>query len=204
MARDAEGDLATAAQIAAIDAQLDGLRSGHRLSSLDYYRVLREAGLTLALELLEPFAHWLTPAAEPRRFDTIFFVAALPSGQAASLDPHEATAADWFTPVQALAAHDISGEISLPPPTWHTLDRLREALTRNGPLQPASLQQYLALGGLGPPIQPHFLADPPQGPAIVLPEDPLHPEHEQWINQHGPARKYRFLLVNGRLVSERD
>ncbi len=204
LARNADGDLATAAQIAEIDVQLDSLRSGHRLNSLDYYRVLQQAGLTLALELLEPFAHWLTPVAEPRRFDTIFFVAALPPGQQASLDPHEATAAAWFTPEQALAAHSVSGEIALPPPTWHTIDRLQQALTRNGPLQPASLQQYLALGGLGPPIQPHFLAEPPQGPAIVLPEDPWHPEHAHWVGNHGPARKYRFMLINGRLVPERD
>ena len=35
----------------------------------------------LRADLLGAWAHWITPAFEPRRYDTRFFVAALPRGQ---------------------------------------------------------------------------------------------------------------------------
>ena len=38
-------------------------------------------GLVLRSDLLRPWAHWITPEFEPRRFDTRFFVAAVPTGQ---------------------------------------------------------------------------------------------------------------------------
>ena len=34
--------------------------------------------LELALDALTPFAHWITPAALPKRFDTHFFILAAP------------------------------------------------------------------------------------------------------------------------------
>ena len=50
-----------------------------------------------------PFAHWITPPIEPRRYDTKFFVAALPVGQEARDVSGEADEAAWLTPAEALA-----------------------------------------------------------------------------------------------------
>ncbi len=35
----------------------------------------------LRADLLRPFAHWITPEVEPKRFDTRFFLAEMPAGQ---------------------------------------------------------------------------------------------------------------------------
>ena len=195
LARDAQGLLPNQDQVAEIDARLDALRSGHRLDAADYHRTLAEASLTPALDLLVPFAHWVTPAAEPRRFDTWFFAAAVPPNQRASLDRHETTAASWSAPGAALAEHMAGGAIHLPPPTQHTLHRL-------GGLQ-GDLEQVLdalAQEGAGPRIEPyHFATD--DGPVIALPDDPAHPEHLAWLARHGgQARSHRFAFRGGRFV----
>ena len=84
---------------------------------------LAARGLRVALDAVMPFAHWVTPEIEIRRFDTRFLLARLPEGQAASHDAGETTALDWLTPRDALA-RCARGEIKLPPPTWTTLTRL--------------------------------------------------------------------------------
>lgn len=42
-------------------------------------KLAREAGLRLTLDRLIPFAHWITPSFEPRRFDTRFFLVHAPA-----------------------------------------------------------------------------------------------------------------------------
>lgn len=61
-----------------------------------------EEDLELALDLLLPFAHWVTPAVSPKRFDTHFFVAAAPPGQVAVHDGSEAVDSFWTPPSAAL------------------------------------------------------------------------------------------------------
>src|SRR5262249_41888038 len=62
-------------------------------------------GLALRADLLRPWAHWITPEAEPRRYDTRFFVAAVPAGQRARHVTGEADEASWLRPADALAEH---------------------------------------------------------------------------------------------------
>ena len=45
--------------------------------------------LTLACDLMVPFARWITPARSPKRFDTWFFLAPVPEGQSGSHDQEE-------------------------------------------------------------------------------------------------------------------
>lgn len=84
---------------------------------------LRDAGLTLRADLLRPWAHWITPAQEKRRYDTRFFVAMLPEGQHADGATTEAESAVWQRPEEALADAE-AGRTMLLPPTWHTLTEL--------------------------------------------------------------------------------
>jgi 8-oxo-dGTP pyrophosphatase MutT (NUDIX family) len=78
--------------------------------------VLGERGWVLRADLLGAWAHWITPAFEPRRFDTRFFVAAVPPGQRVGSLPGEADRAAWIAPQAAL---DLAagGGVALMPPT---------------------------------------------------------------------------------------
>jgi 8-oxo-dGTP pyrophosphatase MutT (NUDIX family) len=88
---------------------------------------LREVAVTLGVRLdartLAYVAHWITPEPEPRRYDTRFFLAAVPDG--AVCVPHEAELVDaaWLTPAEAARRFE-AGELHLLPPTIHTLRRL--------------------------------------------------------------------------------
>lgn len=76
---------------------------------------------------LVPFAHWVPPAAAPiaRRFDTLFYLARLPAGEAVTPDGREAVTAQWTTPAAALARAD-AGTIGLVFPTRRNLERLAQ------------------------------------------------------------------------------
>ncbi|SSC24282.1 NUDIX hydrolase, partial [Klenkia terrae] len=85
--------------------------------------LLAARGLALRSDLLRPFAHWITPPEEPRRYDTKFFAAALPVGQEAQDVSGEADEAGWSTAEGALAEMR-SGDRPMLPPTIHTLGQL--------------------------------------------------------------------------------
>lgn len=94
---------------------------------------LAATGTRLDATALVPFAHWVPPAAAPiaRRFDTRFYLARLPAGEAAAPDGREAVAAHWTTPAAALARAD-AGEIGLVFPTRRNLERLAQYPTLDG------------------------------------------------------------------------
>ena len=79
-----------------------------------------ETGVRLAPDALLPWAHWVTPELEPRRYDTFFYVAELPPGQQADDRSGETDRADWSTPAAALA-DEQAGLIGLMPPTLSIL-----------------------------------------------------------------------------------
>jgi hypothetical protein len=68
--------------------------------------LLREEGLELVGDAVVPLAHWITPAARPKRFDTRFYLAAIPTDQTPVYDGREAVDAVWITPARALAEAD--------------------------------------------------------------------------------------------------
>jgi mutator protein MutT len=89
-------------------------------------RELREeANVDIACEALVPWAHWITPSAEPRRFAAQFFLARMPAGQTAVHDTHETTEELWITPREAVERQS-RGEIKLPPPTLRNLEELAQ------------------------------------------------------------------------------
>jgi 8-oxo-dGTP pyrophosphatase MutT (NUDIX family) len=88
-------------------------------------RELREeAGIEVAADTLVPLARWITPSAEPKRFDARFFVAALPAGAGeARHDGAETVDSLWATARELLERHARS-ELKLPPPTLCNLEDL--------------------------------------------------------------------------------
>ncbi|ORV97878.1 NUDIX hydrolase [Mycobacterium kyorinense] len=91
---------------------------------LSFADFLRTENLVLRADLLRPWANWVTPEAErTRRYDTYFFVGALPEGQRADGENTESDHAGWSTPEAAI--EDFSaGRTFLLPPTWTQLDSL--------------------------------------------------------------------------------
>lgn len=79
----------------------------------------------LRADLLRPWAHWVTPEFEPKRFDTRFFVAALPAGQVPAHFDGESDRGEWVRPLDALA-RQAQEQIAMLPPTAFTLAELAE------------------------------------------------------------------------------
>jgi 8-oxo-dGTP pyrophosphatase MutT (NUDIX family) len=88
-----------------------------------FLELVRNSGLKLACDLLTLFSHWVAPPGLHRRFDTLFFAAKLPDGQAPEEDGDEATASLWISPGAALAAR-MSGVRKIIFPTARNLDLL--------------------------------------------------------------------------------
>jgi 8-oxo-dGTP pyrophosphatase MutT (NUDIX family) len=97
----------------------------HRLidRSLSFAEMLERRGLVLRADLLCPWGHWITPEFEARRYDTRFFVAAVPAGQRARDVSTEADQVRWVRPQDALDEHR-RGRLAMLPPTVVTLSEL--------------------------------------------------------------------------------
>ena len=79
-----------------------------------------------ALEGLVPVSRWITPAGLPRRYDTLFFVAAAPECCEAVVDGTEGTAHRWIRASEALAENS-AGRLKLVFPTIHNLHAISAA-----------------------------------------------------------------------------
>jgi 8-oxo-dGTP pyrophosphatase MutT (NUDIX family) len=91
--------------------------------SLSLAGLFAQRGLVLRSDLLKPWARWITPAVESRRYDTRFFAAALPGQQQTREIRDEADEVAWLRPADVLAAAG-RGEALLLPPTAVTLAEL--------------------------------------------------------------------------------
>jgi hypothetical protein len=118
-------------------------------------------GLRLAGDELIYVGHWVTPAPEPRRYDTRFFAARVPPG--AVCDAHDAEMTDsvWLRPAEAVERFR-DGQLKLLPPTVHTLQRL-DGFAGWDELR-AALQEA-PVPGITPRMERR-----PDGVAIVVPE----------------------------------
>lgn len=95
---------------------------GHRLT---FSRFMEDQELSLAAGRMRPFDHWITPTVEKRRYDTRFFLAALPEGQEPDDQTSEVDLTMWARPVDLLGDFR-AGRSMLLPPTWTQLRHLAE------------------------------------------------------------------------------
>jgi 8-oxo-dGTP pyrophosphatase MutT (NUDIX family) len=117
--------------------------------TLSFGEFLRDEKLVLRADLLRPWANWVTPKAErTRRYDTYFFVGALPEGQRADGDNTETDKADWMTPQSAIDDF-AAGRNFLLPPTWTQLDSLTGR----------SVGEVLAVQRQIVTVQPHLIVN---------------------------------------------
>lgn len=88
--------------------------------------LLHRHGLLLAAHLLRPWDRWTTPLGPPRRYDTLFFVAALPEGAEPDAGTTEARSAEWIRADDAAHAGTL-GRLGMLRPTLHVLSDLATA-----------------------------------------------------------------------------
>ena len=146
------------------DAERAALASG----ALSLWELLAARGLVLRADLLVPWARWITPEGEPRRFDARFFAAALPDGQQAVGDEAEAEHVAWLRPASAIDAAR-AGEISLLPPTAATLSQLASAVAAG-----AGLNEILATRRVIEPVCPRLVLEDGQA-WLVIPDGVGYP-----------------------------
>ena len=123
-------------------------------------------GWLLAVDRLAYFSHWLTPPGMPRRFDTRFFVAQMPSAQDVKPDGREIVAHMWLKPAEAV---DPARGLKLMNVTRRTL----EQLARWGSVEHC-MTHARALTGI--PLNMPRLADGPAGRRAVNIEEAAYDE----------------------------
>ena len=94
-------------------------------TGVSFREVVEAAGGHIDVSALVPFGHWITPDAEPRRFDTHFLLAAAPGGQEPVSDGGETVALEWARPIDLIERAE-AGERSIMFPTLMNLKRLAE------------------------------------------------------------------------------
>ena len=146
----------------AIDAHEGAGDLAHRLAGV------REMAEEASVELPDPaalirFSRWITPPQVRIRFDTHFFLAALPDGAEPRADGKECVDLGWFTPRGALDAHR-AGRIALVFPTIKHLEQLETF---------SSAQRLLrwARGREVVPVEPHVVLEG-EVARVVLPGEP--------------------------------
>jgi 8-oxo-dGTP pyrophosphatase MutT (NUDIX family) len=113
--------------------RLDGERAGRLAKqhqaflnqALSFRELLEAEKLLCDLSGLSHFSTWQTPAHVSTRFETRFFVAALPPGQAALAASREIAHGVWLTPDHAMHLFD-RGELPLIFPTFAALRTLAD------------------------------------------------------------------------------
>jgi 8-oxo-dGTP pyrophosphatase MutT (NUDIX family) len=140
----------------------DADRAAIREGELSFPDLLVRHGLVILADRIVPWARWITPVAEPRRYDTRFFAAIVPEGQ--TVDGHlaEADKIAWVAPEAGLNSAR-AGEIVMLPPTVATLSEFSAA----GDVGDLLRQQRVIT-----PIQPRILIEDGEAWLEVPPEVP--------------------------------
>ena len=99
LARDVDtGELVSAERL----ERLEGFRKGLEKREVGLVGMLKSERLRLAYDRLVHFAHWITPANMPKRFDTHFFLAESPLGHEGRHDGRESVDSIWIAPERAI------------------------------------------------------------------------------------------------------
>ena len=106
-----------------IEERFETYRAGVNAGEVDFVSMVREQDLVLDGSGVHYVSRWVTPLGPPRRYDTRFFVTAMPQGQQPLHDDDEAVHHEWVRPADALALNE-SDEMLMMTPTISMLNRL--------------------------------------------------------------------------------
>ena len=94
-------------------------------NKISLFEICKKENLSLNLNNIEPFSHWITPEIEIKRFDTRFFIAYIPAKQTERHDGNELTDSVWISPKKALD-RSLNGEMPMIMPTISNLQQCLE------------------------------------------------------------------------------
>ena len=94
-------------------------------NKISLFEICKKENLSLNLNNIEPFSHWITPEIEIKRFDTRFFIAYIPAKQTEKHDGNELTDSVWISPKKALD-RSLNGEMPMIMPTISNLQQCLE------------------------------------------------------------------------------
>lgn len=97
------------------NAYREALLNGHQA----FFDLCHAEGVTLAVDRILYFSHWITPEGPPRRYDTRFFITRAPENQE-DHDHRETDESVWIRPEEALERHE-RGDLKMIFPTLTTL-----------------------------------------------------------------------------------
>ena len=103
--------------------KLNTLRNKLNNKEITFKDICMSESLRLRAKNIVPCAHWITPAIEPKRFDTRFFLAKVNAKQLASHDGFELTESFWIKPADALVKL-TNGEMNMILPTIKNIEKL--------------------------------------------------------------------------------
>ena len=104
----------------------------------------KKENLKFSTESLIPFAHWITPDLMPKRFDTRFYLAAVPDGHQGIHDGNESVDSLWISPKQAIK-DCLSEKRTIIFPTRMNLEKLRNSKTVEEALSNARKQRIVTV-----------------------------------------------------------
>jgi len=111
---------------------------------ISFLQLLKKEGLQFQLDDFTYIGQIITPNRSRIRFDTRFFLTQLPNGQTPKPDAIEISETKWISPADALIAYQ-NGDISLAPPTIHTLKTIINHLNGGSLIMPEfNLSDYMA------------------------------------------------------------
>ncbi len=148
--------------------RLAAMRVALNAGEVRFLDACRREGLRLATDRVHYFSHWITPEPAPKRYDTRFFVAAVPAGQVPIHDDYETVDTVWVRPDDALARAK-AGEFDLIFPTMKNLEAISRFTTSGELLAAAAAVERV------PTVLPRVVADE-RGFRILLPGDPGYDE----------------------------
>ena len=160
-----------------VDADVAEKLGEYRLKVEDepelFVKLLKQEGLLLALDRLTPFAHWVTPKIEKRRYNTYFYIVRAPRRQVATHDGREAVDHNWAAPADVLKSAE-KGEAKLMLPTRLNLEWLADASNCDEALNAAQTRNIVT-------VEPQ-LDIREDGAYLLLPKEAGYSIHEELVD----------------------
>jgi len=154
----------------------DEIRDPMNRGEVQFADALDAHDVTLDLDCVRAWSYWVTPKAEPRRYDTHFLVA-LVQDAIGRHDDHETVDSAWVSPRRVIEEDGTIADFPMAPPTWWTLRELAGFASAQAIWDSARTRSQR-------PIQPIMIFGE-SGLDLFLPG---HPSHDQPRYEGLPTR----------------